>query len=222
MPLARPPAPYLLSRLVSRRLPATLYRVFRTARAQPWWFSSVGPDQPDNGGRFDLPSPAGSCYLGASRAAALLEAFQDFGAGLLPDVELYARRMAEVSVPSDAPPAAVLTSQRARGVGVTAALWAGADRSLTQLWAAALYRAGWRALFHGIQHDPAGRLRAVTLFDTTGEHPPYDDHAGWTLTAHGLWPSASVERSLARFGITVARSELELPFVALHESGLLQ
>lgn len=155
---------------------------------------------------FRPATSAGSCYLGTSRAAALLEALQDFGAGLLPDVELRVRRMADLTVPPNAPPAAVLTSQRARGVGATAALWAGADRSLTQPWAAALYRAGWRTLFHGIQHDLVGRLRAVTLLDTAGEHPPYDDAAGWTLTVRDLWPSAPVERSLAHFGITVLSS----------------
>lgn len=72
------------------------------------------------------------------------------------------------------------------GAGVHAALWADHDRTKTQWWADQLRRAGHRALFHGIQHDPTGQLRAVTLFDKAGEHPPYDDAAGWRASRHAL------------------------------------
>lgn len=42
---------------------------------QPWWFSTrTGTDDP---GRFDLQSPAGTCYLAASQVAAILEVCAD-------------------------------------------------------------------------------------------------------------------------------------------------
>jgi hypothetical protein len=174
---------------------------------------------PEQHGRFDLPAPAGACYLALSPVAAVLETFQHFD-GRLPDVELRSRRRAELIAPPDAPGAANLAAPAARGLGVTAALWAGAPRALTQSWALALHRAGWLALQHGISHDPAGRLRGVTLFDAAGEHLPYDDK-GWEAAARTLHDDEVLGQQLHRFGIVVTRSDVQLPVVSLADSGLL-
>lgn len=195
-----------------------LHRVHRTVREAPWWFGSA-PADPAEGSRFDLPAPRGTCYFGTTPAAAVLEALQDFGAGLLPEAELRARSRSEVVVPAGAPVAAHLTSRLAFGHGVTAALWAGGDRALTQQWAAAADRAGWRALRCGVQHDPTGRLRGVALFDQAGEHLPYDE-PGWTHTEHPLVDDAATRSVLAAHGITVT-SDPDLPVVRLEDSGLL-
>jgi hypothetical protein len=170
-------------------------------------------------GRFDLPEPAGACYLALTPVGAVLEAFQHFS-GRLPEIELRKRRLASVLAPNAAPAAANLVAEGARGLGVTASLWAGGDRALTQRWAAALHRAGWRALHHGISHDPAGRLRAVTLFDPSGDHLPYDDPE-WQGEVATLHDDAALRRALARFGIDVARSDVTLPLVTLQDSDLL-
>ncbi len=220
MPLTEPPAPTRLSRL--RPIPVrgrALHRVFRRDRRSPWWFAPV-PTDPARGGRFDLPGPDGSCYLATSPAGAALEAFQDFGRGLLPESELRGRARAEVTAPADSPSAAQLTAARARATGVTQALWAGPDRGLTQRWAAALRRAGWRALWHGTQHDPTGQARAVTLFDTAGEHPPYDDPEGWAHTAHGLDADQRTRGALVRYGIRVI-PDPDPTTISLDHSGLI-
>lgn len=213
MPLGEPPPAAQLTRLPARRLAGmVLSRVYRRGRGSPWWFASVPrrAGQPGGGGRFDLPDPDGTCYLGTSIAAAVVEAFQEFGEGLLPDTELRRRLRAEVRAPVSAPVAAWLSAARARGLGVTAALWAGGPRALTQRWAVVLRRAGWRALLAGVQHDPSGRLRGVALFDAVGEHAPYDDHASWSWTAHDLHGDPAVTRALAQFGITVTRPDPQL------------
>lgn len=214
MPLPQPPEPAGLTGLPRFRLrERVLHRVFRASRPSPWWFSS-------HDGRFDLPVPLGACYLGRTPVAAVLEAFQHFS-GLLPDVELRLRRCAEVVAPRNAPVAANLAAPSARGFGVTAAIWADNNRSLTQSWAYALYRAGWRALHHGIQHDPEGRLRAVTLFDAAGEHAPYDDEKAWATQTRTLHDDARLVVALQRYGVTVMRSDVHLPVVPLDESGLV-
>lgn len=138
----------------------------------------------------------------------------------MPDAELRNRSRAEVVAPPDSPLAANLTAARARGSGVHAVLWADADRAKTQAWAQQLRRAGHQAIFHGIQHDPTGRLRAVTLFDQEGQHAPYDDPAGWTATTHPLHTDGSLHQTLRRYGITITRSDPSLPVVALADSGL--
>lgn len=188
MALGEPPELPRLAALPARRLAGTvLHRIHRRDRHSPWWFSAIAArdDADASGGRFDLPYPDGACYLATSLTGALLEAFQDFGEGLLPDAELRCRANAVVRAPASAPRAAWLSADRARGVGVTAALWAGGDRALTQRWAATLRRAGWRAVYAGLQHDPSGRLRGVTLFDRAGEHAPYDAGDQWPSRDRG-------------------------------------
>jgi hypothetical protein len=200
----------------------TLHRVFTAARSTPWWFASLPQPvtDPEAHGRFDLPVPLGSCYLALTPVAAVLETLVHF-TGRLPDVELRSRRRAEVLAPDSAPVAANLAAPSSRGAGVTAALWAGGDRRLTQSWALALHRAGWRALHSGISHDPAGRLRAVTLFDAAGEHAPYDSPSEWPAQLRTLHDDEVLHRQLARYGIEVARSDVQLPVVPLENSGLM-
>ncbi|MGH9185770.1 MAG: RES domain-containing protein [Acidimicrobiales bacterium] len=192
--------------------------MFRADRSSPWWFASA-PGDARRGGRFDLPAPDGSCYLATSPAGAALEAFQDFGRGVLPASELQGRARAEVVAPEGSPPAVQLTAARARAVGVTQALWAGENRALTQRWAIALRRAGWLALWHGTQHDPTGQTRGVTLFDTAGEHRPYDD-PGWVPTVRPLAGDQPVLAALARYGIQVI-PDPDPATITLDDSGLV-
>lgn len=221
VPLRDPPPPSVLAGLPEFALAGlVLHRVHRRTRPDPWWFASVPADaDAEPGGRFDLPAPRGACYLATSPAAAVLESLQDFGAGLLPEAELRARVRSAVTAPRSAPVAAHLTARSARGRGVTAALWAGAPRPLTQRWAATLDRAGWLALRCGVQHDPTGRLRSVVLFDDAGAHPPYDEQ-GWTVQRHALHGDPAARVALATHGITVT-VDPDLPVVALPDSGLL-
>jgi hypothetical protein len=170
-------------------------------------------------GRFDLPAPDGTCYLACSAVGAVLEVFQEHD-GLLPEIELRQRLRAEVRVPQGAPSAADLAARASRGAGLTAALWAGGDRSISQQWAVALRRAGWLALHHGIANDPSGRQRAVSLFDQSGEHPPYDDHR-WMHHSREIVGDTALMAALATYGIDVVSSNPELPVVDLEDAGLV-
>jgi hypothetical protein len=216
MPLGEPPvAAGSLADVPGRRLAGrTVYRVWRvlatdgTRRSHPWWFRSV-PANPQEGGRFDLPDPMGTCYFGDTPVGAVIEGLQAF-LRLVPTAELRARRLATVQVPDEVPPAADLTARALVGRhGVTAALWAGGDRALTQRWAAAFRRDGWWGLYGGMQHDPSGRLRGWAWFDHAGAHRP---------SAGGLWSYRSTVLSevpglaadLAGFGVVV-RDPGELP-----------
>jgi hypothetical protein len=193
----------------------TIYRVWRhdlpdgSTRESPWWFASI-PERAEDGGRYDLPTPMGACYTSTRPAGAVLESLQATLTNL-PAAELRIRRLATVETPPDAPAAAKLTAQVAAGrYGVTAALWAGADRRTTQAWAAAFRRDGWWGLYGGIQHDPSGRLRGHTLFDHGGAHPPTFG-GSWPCAAATLHDDADVVDDLGRFGIQV-REPGDLPY----------
>ena len=159
--------------------------------------------------------------MALSAVAAVVEAFQDFGSGLLPEVELRMRRRAQVRVPVGAPPVANLAAAKLRGVGATAALWAGEDRQLTQAWAAALWRARWPGLQYPSAHDPSGRSRSVALFGAAGEHLPFDDPAWAAAAVFSLHDDGQLRGQLLRFGIVVAAEDVQLPVVDLDDSGLL-
>lgn len=193
----------------------TIHRVWHhhtadgTPREDPWWFASV-PDDSNDGGRYDLPAPMGACYTATRPVGALLEALQAW-LTTLPAAELRVRRLATIETPSDAPAAARLTARTAAGqFGITAALWAGADRPRTQAWAAAFRRDGWWAVYGGIQHDPSGQLRGHTLFDHHGAHPPTFG-ANWPVAASSLHDDPAVLDELDRYGIHV-REPGDLPF----------
>jgi hypothetical protein len=192
-----------------------LFRLWRfvtvdgAERDVPWWFASV-PGVAADGGRFDLPAPMGACYTGTRAVAAVLEALQVRLVNL-PRAELTVRRLAEIRVPGDAHAAAKVTARSAAGTfGVTAALWAGTDRLLTQRWAAALRRDGWWAVYGGVHHDPSGQLRAVTLFDSAGEHAPTWG-SPWEVTVSDPADDAALHAQLAVYGVAV-RDPGDLPF----------
>jgi hypothetical protein len=217
MALAEPPtAGGALAGLAPQSLRGRrLFRVWRwsapggSRRDSPWWFASA-PSDPHEGGRFDLPPPMGSCYTATRPVAAVVEALQARLTNL-PRDELDIRRLAEIAAPHDSWPAAKLTSRAAAGrFGITAALWAGADRALSQRWAAALRRDGWWALYAGVQHDPSGQLRSVVLFDRGGAHPP-SWGAQWPVAVRTLHDDPALHAALARFGIAV-RDPGDLPF----------
>ena len=217
MPLREPPSGAgSLARLPAHPLRArTLYRVWRhllpdgTERASPWWFASLS-EPPEACGRFDLPPPMGACYIATRPEAALLEALQMHLTNL-PLAELKVRRIARIRAPDDAPRAAMLTAESVAGdFGITAAIWAGLERRLTQRWAAAIRRDGWWAVYAGMAHDPRGQLRAVALFDQQGEHPP--THGGrWHYRTQPIAGDAALERALARYGVSV-REPGQLPW----------
>lgn len=216
MPLAWPPPEAgSLTRFPSEPVRSrTIYRVWRyepgdgTGRDEPWWFASV-PDDPDEGGRYDLPAPMGSCSTATRPVGAVLEAVQAWLPNL-PAVELRVRRLASIGTPLDAPAAAKLSARAAGQHGITTALWAGTDRRRTQAWAAAFRRDGWWAMYGGIQHDPAGQLRGHTLFDQHGAHPPTFGE-GWLHTTSTLHDDPRLVAELTRFGIHV-REPGDLPF----------
>lgn len=214
MPLADPPAAAgSLADLPTRPLAGSpLFRVWRHrlpdggVRSLPWWFASR-PTDAEAGGRFDLPAPDGTCYLATSLVGAVIEALQTHLTSL-PHEELDVRAAVEVDPPAEAPSAADLADPGTAGRGVTAGVWAGTDRLLTQRWAAALRRDGWWAVYGGVHHDPSGSMRAVALFDHAGEHVP--THPGpWGTTTRALTDPDVIDQ-LAEVGVYV-RGPANLP-----------
>jgi hypothetical protein len=217
MPLGEPPARHRLWQLPAIRLGGrTLWRCHRAGSALParramWWFASSAPGP--SGGRFDLPPPHGSCYTATSLTGAVVEAFQEHwgGGSVMPATALASRVVSSATVPGAAAPAANLSQRRCLAAGVTAALWADRDRTMTKRWAVELHGAGHQAIHHGVQHDPGGRLRGVTLFDAAGAHDPWG--LAWPEPASISGHDRRVVAVLAARGVHVTGHRPTLPII---------
>lgn len=159
----------------------TLYRIYRSRdpktgeERSPFLFSSIR-ENPDSGGRYDLPSPHGTCSFARSDLEAWLEVFRS--AGIVDIGDIRVRRLC-VTEPPHTIPAADLLARAARGFGITGELHTIDDFDLPRRWAKALFDAGFRALRGKIRHDPTLTEQSLTLFDEAGAHQPF----GWSWDA---------------------------------------
>lgn len=139
----------------------------------PFHFGSAAPDaRDDEGSRYDLPAPDGTCYLALSPIGAWLEVFRTVGRVATDDVRR--RRILETRPPRRIR-AANLLAREAGKHGLTGEIHTTRRYSLTRAWAIRLHQAGFRALLGKVRHDPSLRERSLTLLDDAGEHEPF----GW-------------------------------------------
>jgi hypothetical protein len=130
-----------------------------------WWFSSTPDDQP--GGRFDLTTPDGTCYLAETLDGALVEKLLRTRTKVV-----VAERLAElfhatvtVRVMSRC---ADLAAPEAAGFGINGEIHTTLDYATPRRWAAALRRAGWKSLRYLLRADPAGLNSGRALFGKAG------------------------------------------------------
>lgn len=137
----------------------------------PWWFGNEG------GGRFDLPSPRGTCYTALDPGSAVRERVGPVlgGAGAVPESLLEDVVVSRLRLPADRAVADVQATA-AGEFGVTRELETMVPYAVPQLWAQAFDRAGHGGVRYGPRFTP-GECSAVALFDDEGakEWPPDPD-----------------------------------------------
>jgi hypothetical protein len=127
-----------------------------------WWFGNEG------GGRFDLPSPRGTCYTALDPGSAVRERVGPVlgGAVTVPESLLEDVVVSRLRLPDDREVADV-QSGAAGDFGVTRELETMVPYAVPQLWAQALDRAGHGGVRYGPRFTP-GPASAVALFDDEG------------------------------------------------------
>lgn len=191
-PLGPPPTSDQLRDFPSYALSETLPLVrIHLARRHPWYFSSHLT------GRFDLPAPNGTCYLAESPLGAYVEVFQRWIVDRIPipRSEVDVRHASTLFVPRDIT-LADCTHSRALEFGVTGAIHAATNRTLTQAWAAALNAAGFEGIRYLVSTAPTMQLVGFALFHTSGE-------ATWPVAARGPIPAGLVDEIERVFGVLV-------------------
>lgn len=144
---------------------AVLYRAHDTAR-EPWWFAR-------GGGRFDLRSPRGTCYLATSPAAAVRErlgpvlaARMGLPATVLDDVVVSRLRPGRRGSPGPVR-LANLRVARVASFGVTRELESMTPYDVPAAWAAAFDALGLDGVRYGPRFSP-GAASAIGLFGAEG------------------------------------------------------
>jgi RES domain-containing protein len=185
-PLSRPPAN--LAAFPAVVLPARqlLDRIHRGDR-MPWWFSS------DGSGRFDLPPPRGTCYLGEEPLASFVEVLRD--TTIVSRAVVDQRRLSKLPIPRRIR-IADCTARRARSFGITAAIHSGPDYPATREWAAAFADRGFDGVRYYVSHDPEQRLIGIALFGRAGARR-------WRVTATTAIPEDLIRLAEDEFGILV-------------------
>jgi hypothetical protein len=138
------------------------------------WYYAPLPADPAEGGRFDLPSPEGTCYLANRERVAAMERVGRFTSQRKPVPAGLVRGRVVTTVETSTLPAKTLNLVSARAqteAGVTGELFAGPDYSLTQAWAAAIRAAGHDALTYAPRFSPGDRAIAVFGPEGPGTQP---------------------------------------------------
>lgn len=160
--LGNPPAQ--LSGFPRWRLRPT-HQLKRAHRAgtSPWWFSS------DLSGRFDLISPAGTCYLATDTTTALRERFghELVDQGVISFTTASQTEVSTLRVPTGRWIADCCHADAAQ-FGLTRELGTIANYAIPQNWAAALHDDGHRGLRYQTRFTTGHRPNAVALFDDAG------------------------------------------------------
>ncbi len=139
----------------------TLFRAHR-AGLGPWWFSSTGE------GRFDLPTPRGTCYTALDALSALRERLGPVlgTAAAVPESLLTGTVVSRLRVP-EGRDVADLQTRRAASFGATRELETMVPYAVPQAWARALAGAGLEGVRYGPRFTP-GECSAVALFGDSG------------------------------------------------------
>lgn len=173
----------------------------------PFWFASAGAD-PYAGGRYGLPPPHGSCYFATSPQGAWLEVFRTTMVALS---DLRRRRMC-VTTPPKPVTLGDLSTNQARGFGITGEIHTCDDYSIPQQWAAALHTLGLHGISGKVRHDPALEEHSTTLFSNAGAEQPYGWE--WIVKSAMLADDVDLIASMSRWGIRTAEVPHDVPTIA--------
>jgi hypothetical protein len=136
-----------------------------------WYFAPL-PTDPDDGGRFDVPAPEGTCYFGNRERVAALERVGRFTAErkAVP-ADLVEGRVVTTIETGELPSKVVnlLARRAATHFGVTGELFTMSDHAMGQVWAAAIGAAGHHGLIYTPRFSPGEK--AIAVFGPQGPHP---------------------------------------------------
>jgi hypothetical protein len=185
-----------LARITFRRNPEGTPR-------SPWYFSSTGST---SSGRFDLPTPRGTCYWSDAAIGAFVEVFRRLRVIARPDLE--ARHLVVATRTGPPLPLASLVSARAAAYGVTLDTAGGDDYRPTQELAAHLADVGLLGVIAPTRHDPTLRARTVALFGRSG---PVRARRGWTTRRNDLTTDPDLLLAVHEYGYAVLDIPCDLP-----------
>ncbi|NNM45005.1 RES family NAD+ phosphorylase [Knoellia koreensis] len=173
-----------------------LFRCHRADRGA-WWFGN------DGGGRFDLPSPRGTCYLALDAESAVRERLGPVLAVRreLPESALEDAIVSRLHAPS-AWRLADVQSRAAGGFGVTRELETMVPYAVPQAWARAFADVGLDGVRYGPRFTPGEASSVAAFGDEGGRDWPTDAGAVPAASVPGIPDLVAAPR---RSDLTVVR-----------------
>lgn len=157
----------------------------------PWWFDS------SEYGRFNLPEPAGTCYLARDQIAAVLELVgPDRDGGVVSREFLEGRRLRRLFSPRELSLADLHARESAK-FGVTLEICRVVPYDLPRSWALTLRHSGAEGLCYLVRHAPSAR-EGIALFGQAGER------TSWRRGRQLEISKEVIEKMANETGITVA------------------
>jgi len=136
----------------------------------PWWFESSNRPgrKPKDIGRFDLPLPHGTCYLGSDIGGISPEVLRQRNVGAR-DAQVAASKRVLSQMPLDryyGQQVADFAAEGLKAVGAPADVGA-LSRAAARPWASVAQRSGYHGILFRLHADPQ-RRRGLALFDHAG------------------------------------------------------
>lgn len=150
-----------------------VWRVHREGRG-PWNFN--------NGGRFGLRFPDGTCYVAYDPITAVSETVIRGQRVLLVD-DLLVRRIRRLHLPEDVS-AADFMSRLAAGFGVTRDFGTETPYDRTQSWAQTLFEVPFRGIRYWARHDLSADAASLAVFGASGERKRWKRGRAESLGSH--------------------------------------
>jgi hypothetical protein len=146
----------------------TMYRAARRDRSA-WWFASAPSDDPEAGGRFDLPEPDGTCYWADTVEVAVRERLAHH---TLHTNTVFIERAREMVVAAARTPRgarfADVSAPTAVRFGVSSELATTPEYRVSQAWARAFHASTFRGVRYGARFSSDAGPNAWAIFGVAG------------------------------------------------------
>ena len=195
---------------------AHLYRITRRfdptgELRSPWYFSSADASSADDAGntasgRFDLPSPRGTCYFADRRVGAFVEVFRR--TRVIARVDIAARQLVVATRSGSPLRVANLRSAAAARLGVTLDTFAGDDYRETQQLAVDLAGRGFAGVRAPTRHDPTARSNTMAVFGRAGAAR---SQRGWRLRRSPVDAESALLEDARAYGYAVLDIPYDMP-----------
>ncbi|MGH1522851.1 RES family NAD+ phosphorylase [Leifsonia sp. L25] len=155
----------------------------------PWYFDNTAGDE---GGRFNLTGPKGTCYVADTPEAALRERFgKKLSRNRWIDTDSVGRTVVSLLTVGRTRETALISTPDAAAYEITTELAGAVSYDISQAWAARFDAEPFDGIYYTARFSAGGPANAWAVFGPTGEHTEGEDPV--TVPAAGVCRGVGIE-----------------------------